>query len=135
MYSCSGSEDDDDNTTSGIATGTFVTLGVTYTGICVSGQASNCTTGILVTIAHSSGASFIIDNMPQASSGTFTFSDFFTGGNCNLKALNTLTGGIQYASVSGSITKTGAKSFTFSCNAKSTILNSQPITITGNGSY
>jgi hypothetical protein len=83
-----------------------------------------------------SGNTFSIDPMPTASSGTFTIGKNFTG-NTTLPMgyLRDIRSAFNsYGSESGTVTKTGAREYTFSC----TLYN--PLTtiryqISGNGKY
>jgi|GEM_PF-6010972 len=101
--------------------------GQTINGSCTSivAQTTGCT-GIDVVIMGDEN--FAIQNMPAASSGTFSVNG--DGNNCNPYAL-TLWGGTAN-SISGSITKTGAKSFTFNIVMKDISTGVQK-TATGSG--
>lgn len=123
-------------------TGTYVLQGTTYTGACSSVVgAIGCATGISVIInaGATESETFVIHNMPQASSGTFPFFDAqsVSGPNiCNLFAVkpgNSASGFISNGG--GTLTKTGAKSFTFSCDVKSGGNVPTNTVITGGGSY
>lgn len=77
-------------------------------------------------------------NMPSQSSGSVNLSD---GSNQSSSAPyilgNSSTGSIHYSSVanSGSITKTGATSFSFSCTVSDDFNPSNTYTLSGNGTY
>lgn len=116
--------------------GQFTYGGGSYSGMCASVADVSGSGGIDVTIATGSGASFIIYNMPTASSGTYSFTDGWT--NVNTSALYALcnvgNGSAQTASQSGTVTKTGANSFTFSCTM-SDIISGQTYSASGSGTY
>ncbi|HLX92339.1 MAG TPA: hypothetical protein VKR32_11680 [Puia sp.] len=85
------------------------------------------------------GALFIYD-MPSASSGTTTLSDGSSISSLTPYILGTVVSGgdsISYASVAGegSITKTGATSFTFSCTVANQLNSSDTLSISGSGTY
>lgn len=111
----------------GPGTGTFAVKGQTYTGNCIG--TPNGSGGTNVTIANTSEA-LVIYNMPSAASGSFTINPF-TGSNTNLYIL---TSPGMLASVSGTLSKTGAKSFTFTGQVKD-ISTNQTYNISGSGSY
>lgn len=123
---------------SGSGSGSFTANGGTYSGICQS--ITDIGTGgalgnIDVIIATTSGASFNIYNMPKASSGTYSFTDGYNSvGGSNLYGLCNLASGTQYATKNGSVTKTGASSFTFTCTVYD-IISNQSFGITGSGNY
>lgn len=121
----------------GFGTGTF-TAGSTYTGICTS--VPDVGTGgplghIDVAIVSTSGYSFIIYNMPQQSSGSYAFTDGYNNsGGSVLYGLLSIPAGVYGTKPGGTVTKTGAKSFTFSCIVYDIITN-QNISVTGSGNY
>lgn len=111
-----------------IGDGYFVYKGATTKGLCVGVPATQCSTGLDVTIINTDvSLYFIIYNIPSASSGTFPFTGF-EGDGCNLFALGNIDGNLGLDGFGGSLTKTGAKSFVFSYKEESKI-------ITGAGSY
>ncbi|UAY52646.1 carboxypeptidase-like regulatory domain-containing protein [Ferruginibacter albus] len=97
--------------------GNFTVDGNNFSGPCSSTPDVSACSGIDVGIFTISGSSFIIYNMPQASSGSFSFTDAYQSvGGCDLYGLTTLsTGPVQYGTKNGTVTKTGVRSFTFSC--------------------
>lgn len=134
LNSCSKNNDDGSQAKSG----TVVMNSTTYTGVCKSVQdvgSGGAQGNIDVVIATTSGTSFAIYNMPKQSSGTYTFTngDNNAGGS-QLYALFTLSSGTQYATTGGTITKTGASSFNFSCTMYD-ILSNTTVSVTGKGSY
>ncbi len=111
-------------------TGQFTYNGQTINGSCSSIAATGLgCTGIDVLIIGAQN--FIIYNMPNASSGTFNVNG--NGDNCNLWAA-TLFGGVSQ-STSGTITKTGAKSFSFTITMKNISTGSTNLVATGTGNY
>lgn len=118
--------------------GSFIAQGTTYKGSCES--VTDVGTGgsignIDVAIATTSGAGFLIYNMPKQSSGTFNFGDGYYGaGGSGLYGIFTSSSASVFGTKSGTVTKTGSSSFTFSCTVYD-ILSNQSFTVTGNGSY
>ncbi len=131
------------NCSSSPGTGSFMANGITYSGICTSvpdvgtGGALN---NIDVAIITTAGDGFLIYNMPQQASGSYTFTDgWVTEGGSSLYALTTLLP-VQFASVSGTVVKTGSNAFTFTCTMndidnEDTPGSGKQIIITGNGAY
>lgn len=111
--------------------GQFTYNGTSYSGDCVSISATQCSSGGKDVTILSNIGSFIIYNMPQASSGTYNFTEFQSGG-CNLFVISTVDG--NATSTGGTLTKTGSNSFTFSCTLQD-ISNGYVFTITGSGNY
>jgi hypothetical protein len=120
----------------GAGSGKFAYSGGSFTGICVAvSDVVGCPNGIDVAIATASGTGFAFYNMPQGSSGNFTLGDGYNATNsCDFFALFTLNTGTQYASKSGTVTKTGAKSFTFTCTVYDLNTNAS-FSVTGSGNY
>lgn len=136
LNSCSKSGDN--NVTPKANTGAFVANTTTYTGPCSSVQdvgSGGALGNIDVIIATTSGVGFFIYNMPQQSSGTYNFQDAGnTVGGSQLYGLFLLSSSSEFGTRSGTVTKTGTNSFTFSCSMYD--LNSgQTISVTGKGSY
>lgn len=111
--------------------GQFTYDGTNYTGNCYSVNATQCSSGGKDVLLTSSLGNFIIYNIPQASSGTYNFTEFQSGG-CNLFVISTVDG--NATSTGGTLTKTGSNSFTFSCTLQD-ISNGYVFTITGSGNY
>jgi hypothetical protein len=116
--------------------------GTPYNGTWISvndvgagGALGNIDVALTVTVGNNT-YDFIVYNMPMQSSGTYTF----TNGSANLKGSQlyalALLGSppVAYASTGGTIIKTGANSFTFSCPMVLVGSNTN-ITVTGQGSY
>ncbi len=104
----------------GNGSGSFTVNGQSYAGLCgaTPSTTAGCT-GINVVIVGT-GASFVIYNMPQQSSGSYPIADGYQNNStCNLWA-GTTTGN---ASASGTVTKTGARSFTFTCIVQDLLAN------------
>jgi hypothetical protein len=116
--------------------GTFVVDGVSKSGICSAVTSTQCSGGggKDVVIATTSGDSMIIYNMSTASSGTFPFS-VFESGTCNPFIVVTANSNqiFAYGNNTGSYTKTGTKSFTFSTTF--TDIEDIQHTVSGSGSY
>jgi hypothetical protein len=78
---------------------------------------------------------FAVNNLPTANSGTFQFTDGYIGDStCTLYAYNVYANGAEYYSKSGTLTKTGAKNFTFSCIVYDLTTN-KTYSVSGSGSY
>jgi hypothetical protein len=122
--------------------GSFTVNGTTYNGVCSTspdsgvGYAGNIDVLIGLTSQY---PQFTIYDMPQQSSGTF---NFVNGSNSIGSTLGlsgayvssySSSGSGFFVAQNGSVTKTGANSFTFSCNMIN-ILN-QTVSATGKGSY
>jgi hypothetical protein len=118
--------------------GTYVIDGVSISGTCYSAAPIDCVSNTAknITILGSDGAFFSIKNMTAASSGTFPFV-IYAPGTCSpyvMASLGSWLGVVSaVSSTTGSYTKTGATSFTFS----TTFTDSDDIlrTVTGSGSY
>lgn len=139
IHSCS--KDSGDSSASSTSNqGQFVLKGVTHSEICMSTASTQCSSGIDVSIgALATNGGFLIYNMPTSSSGSFNFGEFDPA-VCYLFAGTTVINGIMYISKSGTLIKTGAKSFTFTCVVYNSGILGTPnssdlITITGSGSY
>lgn len=118
-----------------VGNGQFTYNGQTISGTCNSSSALTPCTGKHVGIYNSSSGSFSISNVPTASTGTFNVNAYNYGFNCNLEAIAQIGGsGGTAESTSGTITKTGAKSFTFSITMKNTSSGVTSVA-TGSGSY
>lgn len=77
--------------------------------------------------------SILINNMPSQSSGSYQLDD--DSNECNhYIAINMPSCGVSLLSQSGTITKTGAKSFTFTAMVYNDC-TSQTLTVSGSGSY
>ncbi len=117
--------------------GTFVLNGSTVTGICVGTPTGQCTaeSGKNVTMSNSaSGKAVILYNMPLASSGSTSLAYFDTA-VCQPYIIVNDNGNIYSANtnLTGSIVKTGAKSFTFSTTF--TDIDGIQRSVSGSGSY
>ncbi len=124
-----------DETQNPIGTGKFSIGGKTYTGDCVATTSSTIgNNGLDVGIVTSNGDAFAIGNLSTASNGSVPFSDGWS------QPAGTTFGVISVPSVfmgtrsGGKITKTGPKTFTFSCTVYE-ILSSSQYTVTGSGNY
>lgn len=135
---CKKDSDDGDGGDIGSGKGTFTIKGASYSGICQSVPATSGVSGnIDVIIASQSGASFAIYNMPTSSSGSSNVANFdtdnadFTG---KLYAISVVNQSASFYSLSGSVTKTGVKSYKFSVTMMDQTTNGQT-TATGSGNY
>lgn len=121
--------------------GSFTTGGQTYKGMCMSTPGYDCSDKVNVVITAQGADSFIIYNMPSASSGTFTIKDYLDYdnpiGDCDLWAAGYLSSGTVPlegdTTLKGTLTKTGPKSFTFSGNYIDD--NHGSHSVSGSGSY
>lgn len=117
-------------------TGQFNFNGITYNAICASTPGSSCAgSGIDVVLVPKGGDNtFIIYNMPVANGGSYPFADGEEAVNtCNLYGI--LNGSSNlYVTESGSLTKTGANSFTFTSVIRN-ITSGGTTTLEGSGSY
>ena len=121
-----------------VGTGNFTFSGTSYSGFCAStADVNGCSTGIDIAIAHTSGSSFEIYDIPQSSSGNYSFTDGYAMQTCSLFGIITIAGGsaTQYVTKSGTLIKTGAKSFSFNCVVYSILNPNTTYTITGSGTY
>lgn len=112
----------------GVGSGSFKYDGQTYTGVCQS-------TGTDVVIASQSGQSFVIYNMPTSTSGSFNFKDGYQA-NGTTDLWGALNGATFFGATkpTGSVTRTGAKSFTFSTTVYDLNTNQQK-SVTGSGTW
>ena len=118
--------------------GNYIADGVSYSGTCISTVSGSCTTSasIDVSIIAASSNSLQIHNMPTQSSGTYPFVQYTGSNNCALYTLDVKlvgSGLIPYSATTGSLTKTGAKSFTFTETYKDQ--NGTTHSFSGSGSY
>jgi hypothetical protein len=120
----------------GNGSGQFSYSGGSYSGLCAAvPDVYGCASGTDVAIATISGASFILYNIPQGSSGNYPFTDIQNAVNgCEFFSLMTLPNATQLASKGGTLTKTAARSFTFSCQMYDVMTNSS-YTVNGGGNY
>ena len=120
----------------GNGSGLFSYSGGNYSGLCVAvPDVNGCASGTDVVIATVSGASFVLYNIPQGNSGNYSFTDVQNVVNaCTFFALMSLPNGTQLASKSGTLTKTDARKFTFTCQMYDIITNNS-YTVTGSGNY
>ncbi|MFY7965778.1 MAG: hypothetical protein ACOVO1_12840 [Chitinophagaceae bacterium] len=133
MFSCQKKDE------AAAKSGSFTVDGTTYTGPCAAIVGISCTTGkdVIISTANAN-YNFTISSMPPASSGTFNFTDgYYSSGTCNLYGAYTppyTTANDFYATSTGTLTKTGANSFTFSCTTYNLLTNIKK-TVTGSGNY
>ena len=134
----------------GPGNGQFTYNGITRQGLVAHGLTgyggSGCTdyyqTGIVYNAAGTVQETPIIIGTPSASSGTFQVTNYENNiGTCGalvaqFTITNSSTGSnTSYVSSSGTVTKTGARSLTFSINFYDLLNNSNTITVTGSCSY
>ena len=109
-----------------VGVGQITTNEATYTDICRSYPATQCASGIDVSIGSNLTNYLVIYNMPEQSSGGYTFS---IPSSCNLWcAFYDSTGTLSY-SKNGFLQKITLKTFSFTC----TLANGE--TVAGSGSY
>lgn len=120
-----------------ITTGTFTYGTDKYDGMCMATASLDCSGQTNVAIVHNNGTnSLLVYNMPSASSGTFTIkSGWQYASTCELYVLGTLSTTSAYAAVSGTVTKTGARSYTVSVNVSTSPSYTNTIKVTGSGNY
>jgi hypothetical protein len=114
--------------------GTFVFQGTTYMGKCSSVKSGNNSSNINVSILGTTSVAIIIYNMPQTSSGTVAFVDGFNNIN-SATNLYAFVGGKYSTVAGGGMTKTGANTFTFSCQVYYLLEPNTKYTVTGSGTY
>ena len=128
----------------GINTGQFSYNGITRQGIVTHGLTgiggSDCTDYYQTGITYVSGSiteTPIVVGIPTSSSGTYQVINYEENwGNCGaLIAQFTDGNNTPFVSSSGTVTKTGARSMTFSINFYDLLDNSNTITVTGSCSY
>ena len=128
----------------GINTGQFSYNGITRQGFVTHGLTgiggSDCTDYYQTGITYVSGSiteTPIVVGIPTSSSGTYQVINYEENiGNCGaLIAQFTDGNNTPFVSSSGTVTKTGARSMTFSINFYDLLNNSNTITVTGSCSY
>ncbi len=121
---------------SGLGTGSFTVGGQTYTGDCVANPDPNCSGRLLVQIVSSSKGSYNLYAVSSSSSGSTNLAALNTSNRCIQNSIYNVQSpsfGI-YGSVSGSVTRTGTNSFSFTSTMKSAS-SSEQITVTGSGTW
>jgi hypothetical protein len=132
LFSCSKEDTPPSNVNS---SGEFTYKGTNYSGTCASipSIGSGCS-GLDVLITTTSGSSFIVYNIPAASSGTYNFTDGYQNVySCKLYGAISVSNSV-YSTKNGTITKTSANSFTFSCTVYDLLTNAS-YNVTGKGNY
>ena len=128
---CTGSNNPNPTTT-----GSFTINGTTYNGICQSIPDPDCPSALSVAISSQDGSTFLLSALSTTSNGTFPFP--ISTNFCDLFGEVITANGIDATTAEngtgGTLTKTGARSFTFSCTVKS-FTGSQLYTVTGSGNY
>jgi hypothetical protein len=135
LFSCK--KEDTKNDTPAGTTGTFIVDGTTTTGPSSSVNATSCGSGkdLIITTPNNGSRNFIVYNIPLGASGSSNFTDGGnTVGTCSLYAVYAPTTSNVYVTKNGSLTKTGANSFTFSCTVYDLLTNVQK-TVTGSGNF
>lgn len=137
-------EDDDDWGGGGVGTtSSFIFQGTTYSGVAQGISATSGGSGKDVVIASTShpGKGFTFYNVPSASSGSFAIKDAYSSVTTptniwGIMQIGTTSAPMAYYTISsGSITKTGANSFTFTTQVSTNITASSGTTVTGTASY
>ena len=120
-----------------LTTGTFTYGADKYDGMCVATASLDCSGQSNVGIMHNNGTNtLLVYNMPSASSGTFTIKNGWQYAyTCELYVLGTLSTTSAYAAISGTVTKTGARSYTVSVNVSTSPSYTNTIKVTGSGNY
>ncbi|WP_181304657.1 hypothetical protein [Rufibacter sp. XAAS-G3-1] len=129
--------DDENEPTPDEFTGEFTLAGKTFTGLCIGSPASgigNFGVDISIHTTTASTNTLVLSNVPTASSGTVAFSDGWRQPSGTTFAIINADNIFMATKPGGSITKTGAKSFTFTCTVYS-IVESGEYTVTGKGTY
>ncbi|RYU89374.1 hypothetical protein EWM62_13675 [Mucilaginibacter terrigena] len=138
VVACLGScKKDDDNDIGAGATGTFTVKGTKFSGPCQSIPATSGVSGnIDAIIASSTGASFIVYNIPTGSSGTSNVVEIDDNVpfSSQLYVICTVNSSTIYSSTGGTVTKTGSNSYTFSVNMID-LTTDETVTVTGSGKY
>ncbi len=105
-----------------------------YTGPCTAVSSQICKGSTDVGII--STKSLLVYNMPTASSGTFTITNGWVANPaCNIYVLIQKESGDVSASINGTLTKTGEKSFTLSTVLSASPSTSSTIAATASASY
>lgn len=124
----------------GTGKGEFTLDNVTYSGDCLANQVTSCDsdnddTTVDVYLTDPFNGGIVIYNMPPQSSGNFPFVQFTESSNCELYLLPNMSSSVivPYSGTTGTVTKTGSNSFTFTQTF--TDINGIPHTISGSGSY
>ncbi len=130
---CIGTTPNPHNTNTEAGSGQYSINGQTVIGTCgsIQAQTAGCSgIDVIITDVQNQNTTFVIRNMPTASTGTFNVNG--NNADCNPRA-ESLLGGVS-VSTSGTITKTGAKSFTFSIIMEDLVTGSNQVA-TGSGDY
>ena len=124
-------------------TGKFTFQGTIYGNECIGGVdngSMNLIVGIADTVINGQ-STFGMTNVPTATSGTYNFTDGYVSDSSSTLAgvvhigyFNGYNYGKEYYTKSGTLTKTGAKSFNFSCVVYDYYTN-ETYNVTGSGSY
>lgn len=135
-------EDDDDWGGGGVGTtSSFIFQGTTYSGVAQAVSATSGGSGKDVVIATSTGKSFILYNVPTASSGTYAIKDAYSSVTTptniwGIMQIGTTSAPMAYYTLnSGSVTKTSATSLTFTTQVSTNITGGSGTTVTGTASY
>lgn len=121
------------------ADGTATGGNTNYKGMCIATASYDCAGQTNVSIAHNNGTNQVaIFNIPGASSGTFDVPDSWENfnklvGSCSFYMMCDL-GEDNYYGSSGTLVKTGPRSFTFSIRMKKAGGKSSRL-LSGNGNY
>jgi hypothetical protein len=136
LNACIKTNTNDSSTGSGLGTGSFTVGGQTYTGDCVANADPNCSGKLLVQIVSPNNGSYNLYAVSTSSSGSTNLVVQNTSNRCIQNSICNLTGSSLslYGSVSGSVTRTGANSLSFTSTMKSAT-STQQVTITGSGSW
>lgn len=121
-----------------VGTGEFAFASTKYSGGCYGVPSSSCTgsTDVMI-VSDNKVNSIIIYNLPDNASGTFTISNgWSSAGDCGVLYVLAVkdAGGIT-ASINGTLTKTGATSFTLTTSITDDPSTSTSTATTAKGNY
>lgn len=129
---CTGTTPNPHSSSPSTGNGQFTYNGQTINVTCTAIQAQTIGCSSSKDLVMFGIENFIIKNIPLASTGTFSVNGSGNDNDCNPQAI-TLFGGVA-RSTTGTITKTGANSFTFSITMKDISSGASKIA-TGSGNY
>lgn len=130
-----GSNSNDNQNPAG--TGKFSIAGKNYIGQCVATPAAGIgNNGVDVGIVTTNADAFAIGNLSAASSGSSAFSDGWTQPSGTTFGVVNVANSTVFMGTraGGTVTKTGAKTFTFSCTVYD-LTDGSEYTVTGSGNY
>lgn len=134
--SCSKKEDVSPIQIPAAGTGDFSSGSTQYTGSCNSIASSTCSGGTDIVIIDNQNKDnyLVVFNMPSNTSGSFAINNAWISNACGTY-VGVMRGGSFLASTKGTLTKTGASSFTLTISANASPSASTLTEITAKGSY